>query len=112
MDAFSTSCQSAETSTCTPERQHLLITRGLSALKVCVPAPPQGDTFIGLLALLEDSDELSLTWHIDGSLFDELKRILRRTGFGIAAGHHQGSLIAFGYGVPPAWVVDAVGAPL
>ncbi len=37
---------------------------------------------------------------------------MRRTGFGIALVGRDGSLIAFGYGVPPHWVWDAAGAEL
>eukprot|EP00973_Karenia_brevis_P075181 10442994-Karenia_brevis.AAC.1 len=49
---------------------------------------------------------------IDGSLFDESRRWARRTGFGIAVVSREGSLLAFGNGTPPAWVVDAAGAEL
>ena len=94
------------------DRNRLLTTRGLFVLKVSLPAPPLGDTFTWLLPLPEEVDETGLTWFVDGSLFDESKRIMRRTGFGAAAIDPDGSLVAFGHGLPPSWVQDAAGAEL
>ena len=93
-------------------RCRLLTTRGLFTLRVMVPAPPNGDTFSWHVPLPENIDQQSLTWYIDGSLFDEAKRIFRRTGFGIAVVDAQGSLVAFGNGIPPPWILDAAGAEL
>lgn len=94
------------------DRRRLLTTRGLFVLKASLPAPPPGDTFTWLLPLPEDIDETCHTWFIDGSLFDESKRIMRRTGFGIALVDHRNSLVAAGHGQPPAWIYDAAGAEL
>ena len=83
----------------TQERQDLLSTRGLFAIKIRVPARPPGDSFTWLLQPPEDVGP-GATWFIDGSLFDESKRFARRTGFGVAVSDSQGSLIGFGRGVP------------
>ena len=93
-------------------RRILLQTRGLMALKVSLPARPPGDTFSWVRRLPEDSQAEDFRWFVDGSLFDESKRIFRRTGFGVAAVDAHGSLVAFGQGLPPSWVHDAAGAEL
>ena len=95
-----------------PRRRELLITRGLFTLKVSVPCRPEGGTFQRLVRPLDDGSDLDATWFIDGSLFDEAKRYFRRVGFGIAVIGMDGSLIAYGHGVPPSWVWDAAGAEL
>ena len=78
-------------------------------MRVVVPAIPEGDTFEWVLP--PDGDlPGDASWFIDGSLFDESKRFARRTGFGIAVVASNGSLLALGRGVPPAWVHDAAGA--
>lgn len=50
------------------------------------------------------------TWFIDGSSHDEFKRIARRTGFGVVLVSSTGTLLAYGAGEPPHWIVDAAGA--
>ncbi len=93
------------------DRHEILKTRGLFAMKVRVPGRPQGGTFSWIWPMpLQPPDDL--IWLIDGSLFDESRRFARRTGFGIAMVTPQGSLVAFGLGVPPLWVIDASGAEL
>ena len=49
-------------------------------------------------------------WYIDGSLIDGSWAFAKRTGFGIVIVSSGGDLLAYGYGVPPAWVRDASGA--
>ncbi len=92
-------------------RCELLRTRGLLVVKVRVPSRPGGDSFRWLL---QPPDHLTpeAVWYIDGSLFDEAKRYARRTGFGVAVVHPDGSLLGIGLGVPPMWVHDAAGAEL
>ena len=82
------------------------------ALKVRLPERPPADTFSWVCRLPDGANAEEYVWYVDGSLFDEAKRVFRRTGFGIAAVDHRGSLIAYGHGVPPSWVHDAAGAEL
>ena len=49
---------------------------------------------------------------MDGPLFDHHKFFLRRIGFGVLAVDSDGSLAAFGNGVPAHWILDAAGAEL
>ena len=81
-------------------------------MKVSLPLPPTADTFTWLLQLAPGVDEADFTWYVDGSLFDEHKRVMRRTGFGVAAVNSAGTLFAYGRGGSPAWVHDAAGAEL
>ena len=46
----------------------------------------------------------------DTALFDEAKRFARRTGFGVVVVSCNGSLLGYGAGEPPSWIVDAAGA--
>ena len=94
------------------DRLQLLSTRGLFTLKVQVPAKPQGSYFRWMRQPPDPDQAESSTWYIDGSLFDEAKRFARRTGFGVVVVSAQGSLLGFGLGVPPEWIVDAAGAEL
>jgi hypothetical protein len=93
-------------------RQLLLQTRGLFTLKVSVPMCPYDDTFTWIIPLPLDHEVEDLRWFVDGSLFDEYKRFMRRTGFGVVAVDRFGSLVACGYGIPPRWIHDAAGAEL
>ena len=93
-------------------RRDLLATRGLFALRLSVPLPPPGDTFDWILCPPDDGAAQEATCFIDGSLFDESKRFARRTGFSIAVVSNSGSLLGFGAGVPPHWIVDSAGAEL
>ena len=94
------------------DRRQLLTTRGLFVLKASLPCAPAGGTFTWLVPVPSEVDEADLTWYVDGSLYDEGKRVMRRTGFGIAAADSRGTLLACGHGVPPDWVHDAAGAEL
>jgi hypothetical protein len=77
---------------------------------VCVPRKPAHDTFSWLSG---ETDILQgATWYIDGSLFDEDRKFARRTGYGVAVVTTSGKLIAYGHGIPPAWIHDAAGAEL
>jgi hypothetical protein len=87
-------------------------TRGLFALKISAPVNPVYDTFTWVVPLPPGSNAEDFRWFVDGSLFDEYKRFMRRTGFGAVAVDHHGALVACGYGVPPMWVHDAAGAEL
>ena len=82
------------------DRRQLLSTCALFVFFVSLPAPPAGDTFNWMIPMPEDaSDDPSIAWYVDWSLFDEFKRVDR-----------SGSLVAGGFGVPPASTVDAAGA--
>ena len=94
------------------QRRRLLQTRGLLIMRIRVPVIPDHDSFSWVLPLPPDRDVDDLRWFVDGSLFDEAKWVVRRTGFGIAAVDSHGSLVACGHGIPPHWVHDAAGAEL
>mmetsp|Transcript_15048 Transcript_15048/g.52826 ORF Transcript_15048/g.52826 Transcript_15048/m.52826 type:complete len:338 (+) Transcript_15048:378-1391(+) len=94
------------------ERQQFLGTRGFFAIKVRMPSKPPGGSFRWLLQPSENESVEGATWFIDGSLFDEAKRFAHRTGFGILVVCPQGSLLGFGQGVTPEWIVDAADAEL
>jgi len=94
-----------------PERLELLRTRGLFVLSVRAPAAPEQGTFTWIWQPPNEWPEGSRIF-IDGSLFDEARRWARRTGFGVAIVSSEGSLLAFGSGIPPSWIVDAAGAEL
>jgi len=89
-------------------RMEILSARGLFALKLVLPRPPCEATFRWLL---QPPDELPLdaVWFIDGSLFDQDRRVARRTGFGTVTAP-SGALIGFGNGTPPDWIHGAAGA--
>ena len=93
-------------------RQPFLQTRGLFTMKVSIPTCPDSDTFTWIVPLPRDYEVEDLQWFVDGSLFDEYKRYMRRTGFGVVAVDRLGSLVACGYGIPPRWIYDAAGAEL
>ena len=78
-------------------------------MKRRIPGPPAGDTFEWLMPPA-DAPANDTMWFIDGAMFDEVKRFARRTGFGIVGVETEGTLLAFGRGVPPSWVHDAAGA--
>ena len=78
-------------------------------MKLCVPRKPSGISFKWLHRPPTDVPAEGVTWFIDGSLYDEAKRYARRTGFGIVVVSDYGSLLAFGLGIPPEWIVDAGG---
>jgi len=107
-----TQCSKIIATVMSQARRELLATRGLFALRLSVPRPPPGDTFHWILCPPEDGRAQEATWFIDGSLFDEAKRFARRTGFSVVVVSNSGSLLGFGAGVPPHWIVDAAGAEL
>ena len=76
-----------------------------------LPSRPVGDTFNWILPPPLDIP-CDAVWYVDGSLFDEARRLARRTGFGILIVSADGSLLAMGNGIPPDWVQDAAGAEL
>ena len=90
-------------------RQELLATRGVAALRLVAPPPPEGDTFSWVRAPRHGLPD-DARWYIDGSLFDGAWDFARRTGFGVVVVSSRGDLLAYGCGVPPAWVKDAAGA--
>ena len=92
-------------------RLELLSTRGLFVLRVRAPAAPDQETF-NWIRPPPDPMPQDVKVFIDGSLFDESLRWARRTGFGVAIVSHDGSLLAFGNGIPPRWIIDAAGAEL
>jgi hypothetical protein len=87
------------------------MTRGLLTLAVTAPAAAEGDTFQWLFGDTCHVD-CDATWFIDGSLFDGTRYlgIGHAVGFGVVVLDRHGSLVAYGRGVPPAWVKDAAGA--
>jgi hypothetical protein len=94
-----------------PDRQRLLKTRGLLTLAITAPAAGEGDTFQWLFGDTCCIDH-DATWFIDGSLFDGTRYlgIGHAVGFGVVVLDRRNSLVAYGRGVPPAWVKDAAGA--
>ena len=94
-----------------PARLELLGTRGLFVFSVQAPLAPAQESFTWLWPLPEELPD-GVRFFIDGSLFDESRRWARRTGFGVAVVSEAGSLLAFGNGIPPPWIVDAAGAEL
>ncbi len=53
---------------------------------------------------------LDTRWYIDGSMFDRVHPLLRRTGYGILAIDRDNNIIAMGCGIAPRYVKDAAGA--
>ena len=94
------------------ERQTLLQTRGLFALRVRVPQGPCRETFAWHLTPAEHMDLEDAEWYIDGSMFEGLRGIGRSCGMGIVVVSREGQLLCYGSGIPPAWVHDAAGAEL
>ena len=90
-------------------RHELLETRGMLLLRVRLPRPEPGDTFIWEKAPEQDIPS-DAKWYIDGSLFDRRWALMRRTGFGVVVVSVAGDLLACGRGLPPSWVRDAAGA--
>lgn len=97
--------------TLSPARLELLGTRGLFVFSVRAPLAPAQESFTWIWPL-PDELPVGVRFFIDGSLFDESRKWARRTGFGVAVVSNAGSLLAFGNGVPPPWIVDAAGAEL
>ena len=95
----------------TAQRLDLLRSRGIFAFSIRHPAVPAEATFGWIWPPPGEWPEGSRVF-IDGSLFDESRRWARRTGFGVVVVSPEGSLLAFGSGTPPGWVVDAAGAEL
>ena len=94
------------------ERQVLLNTRGLMAIKMRIPSGEQQDYFIWHVRPSQEAELEGAEWYIDGSLFDEKLDFSRRCGFGIVVVAADGQLLGYGSGVPPAWIHDAAGAEL
>ena len=90
-------------------RRELLLTRGLLDVRVAAPPAPAGDTLIWLHGDPADLPA-DVTYFIDGSLYEGGREFGRRTGFGVVAVSAEGDLLAYGCGVPPAWVRDVAGA--
>ena len=87
----------------------LLRTRGLLAVRLSVPAQAQDGWFRWLKAPGSDVPADAL-WYIDGSLIDNAYRQTIRTGFAVVVVATTGSLLAYGFGAPPAWVTTSGGA--
>ena len=77
---------------------HLLRTRGLFTVKVALHPCPAGDSFDWMVQL-SDIGPATLIWVIDGSLYDEPRRIARRIGFGIEVVSADVILLALNMGV-------------
>jgi len=91
------------------QRQELLLTKGLMALKVEVP-PPSEDGWFKWLMPLDKYECRDLRWFIDGSALDGPHQLTTRLGFAIVVTSFEGQLVAYAFGCPPAWVRDAPGA--
>ena len=94
------------------DRQVLLKTRGLMAIKMRVPDGVQQDYFCWHVKPSHEASMDDAEWYIDGSLFDEKLDFSRRCGFGIVVVAADGQLLGYGSGVPPTWIHDAAGAEL
>ena len=95
------------------ERQALLLTRGLFAVRIDLPDPAaSSDSFHWLLSPVSHPLLDRAAWFLDGSLVDALCDQTARAGFGIVVVAETGELIGLGAGRPPHWVTDAAAAEL
>ena len=69
-------------------------------MKVVAPVRPV-ETRFQWLRIPTDEERKQARWFIDGSLFDEKRRLGRRTGFGLVLVTPDGNLVGYGYGTPP-----------
>jgi len=92
-----------------PSRRHLLLTRGLFVARVYAPSPPDHGWLRWVLPLPPDFVGEG-TWYTDGSLVDGTVRGIARTGFALAFVDNDGELLAYGLGMPPAWIDTAPSA--
>jgi hypothetical protein len=90
-------------------RETTLRTRGLMVLEVPAPAPPTSGWSEWLRPVPQDADD-TFTWYLDGSMLDGEHVDFRAVGFAIVVVAPDGSLAAFGFGVPPSWVATAAAA--
>ena len=88
------------------DRRELLEKTGLLTVKVPNLEPRQQDTF-RWYSQAPDCTRCDLNWIIDGSALNTKWSTLATFGFGIVVTADNGDLVAWGGGVPPAWVDSA-----
>ena len=93
----------------TTSAKHILKTRGLAVVRARVRATKE-EEIVWKKRVGADVPESSLTWYIDGSLIDGPYMTLGRTGVGFAAIDQGGILRAYGYGLPPDWILTTPSA--
>ena len=91
------------------DRLSKLRNTGLLAIKVPNLEPLQKDTF-RWLSEPPGVTRNDLTWVIDGSAMNARWSTLATFGFAIVVIADNGSLVAWGSGVPPSWIDSAAGA--
>jgi hypothetical protein len=92
-----------------PSRRRIGFDYGLILTRIILAPPPIDESFWWFLSPPEVIDT-SWTWYIDGSFVGARLPGAGRTGFGIVIVAYDGTLIAYGSGNPPDWVLDASGA--
>ena len=72
--------------------------------------PPPIDEYFGWFQQPPVPYDPTWTWYIDGSFVGGQLPGAGRTGFAIVVVAHDGTLVAYGNGHPPDWILDASGA--
>ena len=72
--------------------------------------PPPIDEYFGWFQQPPVPYDPTWTWYIDGSFVGGQLPEAGRTGFAIVVVAHDGTLVAYGNGHPPDWILDASGA--
>ena len=91
------------------DRHRTALDHGLVLTRILLVPPPIDECFQWFLRPPEPFDS-SWTWYIDGSHIGGRLPGAGRTGFAVVIVAFDGSLVAYGNGHPPDWIVDASGA--
>ena len=87
-----------------------LKTRGLAIVRAKIPPPDEDGCIKWLKNVPGTVNESTLDWYIDGSLLDGPQQWTARVGAGFAGVAPNGSVIAYGFGIPPRGICTTPGA--
>ena len=92
-----------------PVRRAMLRKHGILLLKV--PAPPRTEQgYFKWLTAPPDTTAVGHKWYTDGSSSDPSAPATTAIGFALVVTSVTGDLVAFGWGVPPRFVLDSAAA--
>jgi hypothetical protein len=92
-----------------PSRKRIAMDNGIILTRIVLTPAPIEEDFRWLLSPPEVFDP-SWIWYIDGSLVGGMLPGAGRTGFSMVVVQYDGTLVAYGNGHPPNWILDASGS--
>ena len=89
-----------------PRRKEIMQIQGLACVKTPIDVRPAEGTF-QWLTKPPDATRTDLVWYTDGSCSNPNCLEVARFGFAIVVVSDEGDLVAYGAGIPPAFVLDS-----